>query len=79
MAVRYAQLNIDPDNYTYNLADPTVSVLRAKSTTVGLNWYLNSNIRITGNFVHSDFTGATPAYRAANHEDSLMFRTQLTF
>jgi phosphate-selective porin OprO/OprP len=79
MAVRYAQLNIDPDNYTYNLADPTISVLRAKSTTVGLNWYLNSNIRITGNFVHSDFTGATPAYRAANHEDGLMFRTQLAF
>jgi phosphate-selective porin OprO/OprP len=78
-AARYAQINLDPDSFTHNLADPTVSVLRAKSTTVGLNWYLNSNLRITGNFVHTDFTGATPAYRAANHEDGLMFRAQLTF
>ena len=79
LAVRYAQLNIDPDTYTFGLADPAVNVLRAKSTTIGLNWYLNSNVRITGNFVHTDFTGATPAYRAANHEDGLMFRAQLVF
>ncbi len=79
LAVRYAQLNIDPDTYAFGLADPAVNVLRAKSTTVGLNWYLNSNIRLTGNFVHTDFTGATPAYRAANHEDGLMFRAQLVF
>lgn len=79
LAARYAQLNIDPDSFTHNLADPTVSALRAKSTTVGLNWYLNSNLRITGNFVYTGFTGASPAYRAANHETGLMFRAQLTF
>ena len=79
MAVRYAQLNIDPDSFAFNLADPAVSALRAKSTTVGLNWYLNGNVRITGNFVHTDFTGGTPAYRAADHENGLMFRTQLVF
>lgn len=79
VAARYAQLNIDPDTFAFNLADPATSVLRAKSTTVGLNWYLNSNVRFEGNFVHTDFTGATSAYRAANHEDGLMFRIQLTF
>lgn len=79
LAVRYAQLNIDPDTYAFDLADPSVNVLRAKSTTVGLNWYLNSNVRVTGNFVHTDFTAATSAYRAANHENGLMFRAQLVF
>ncbi|MDE3051354.1 MAG: porin, partial [Nitrospirota bacterium] len=79
LAVRYAQLNIDPDTYTFGLADPAVNVLRAKSTTIGLNWYLNSNFRLSSNFVHTDFTGATPAYRAANHEDGLMFRAQMVF
>lgn len=79
VAFRYAQLNIDPDTFAHNLADPTLSVLRAKSTTIGLNWYLNSNLRFSGNFVHTDFIGATPAYRAAGHEDGLMFRAQLTF
>ncbi|TAJ25617.1 MAG: porin, partial [Nitrospirae bacterium] len=79
IAVRYAQLNIDPLTFAYNLADPGISVLRTKSSTVGLNWYLNSNVRLTANFVHTDFTGATQAYHAASHEDGLMFRTQLTF
>lgn len=79
IAARYAQLNIDPETFAYNLADPTINVLRAKSATVGLNWYLNTNVRLTANFVHTDFTGATRAYRAASHEDGLMFRMQLTF
>lgn len=79
LAARYAQIHLDRNNFTFNLADPTVNAMWAKSTTVGLNWYLNSSFRITANFVHTDFTGATPAYRAANHENGLMFRTQLTF
>jgi phosphate-selective porin OprO/OprP len=79
LAARYAQLNTDQDSFTRNLADPAVSALRAKSTTVGVNWYLNSNLRFSGNFVHTDFTGASPAYRAANHEDGLLFRAQLMF
>ena len=79
IAVRYAQLNIDPETFAYNLADPTINVLRAKSSTVGLNWYLNTNVRLAANFVHTDFTGATRAYRAASHEDGLMFRMQMTF
>jgi phosphate-selective porin OprO/OprP len=79
LAVRYAQINLDPNNFVFGLADPTINVERAKSSTVGLSWYLNSNIRIVGNFVHTDFTGATRAYHAASHEDGLMFRTQLTF
>lgn len=79
IAARYAQLNIDPLTFASNMADPGVSILRAKSATVGLNWYLNANVRLTANFVHTDFTGAARAYHAASHEDGLMFRTQLTF
>lgn len=79
IAVRYAQLHIDPDTFVFRLADPTVNAQRTQSTTIGLNWYLNSNIRLTANYVHSDFNGATSAYHAANHEDGLMFRTQLVF
>lgn len=79
VAVRYAQLNIDPDTFAFGFADAGINARRAKSTTVGLNWYLNSNVRLIANFVHSDFTGATAAYHAASHEDGLMFRTQLSF
>ena len=79
IAARYAQLNIDRDTFVFGLADPVSNAQRIQSSTVGLNWYLNSNIRLTANFVHSDFRGATSAYQAANHEDGLMFRTQLVF
>lgn len=79
VAVRFAQINIDPRTFIHGLADPTFNAKRAKSTTVGLNWYLNSNVRMTGNFVHTDFTGASGLYRAANHENGLLFRMQLFF
>ncbi len=79
LALRYAQINLDPDSFAFQLADPTFNVLRAKSTTVGVNWYLNSNVRMSGNFVHTDFVGAGPAYRAADHENGLMFRMQMVF
>ena len=79
VAVRYAQLNIDSDSFTFGLADVGSNAQRAKSTTFGLNWYLNRYIRLVGNFVHTDFSGATASYRAATHEDGLMFRAQLVF
>lgn len=79
VALRYSQVNIDPNTFVFDLADPGVNAQRAKSTTVGLNWYLNANLRISGNFVHTDFSGSTPAYHGASHEDGLMFRTQVMF
>jgi phosphate-selective porin OprO/OprP len=79
VALRYAQLNIDQDSFALGFADPTIYAQRAKSTTIGLNWYLNTNVRLAGNFVHTDFSGATSAYRAADHENGLLFRAQLVF
>ncbi|MDE3051356.1 MAG: hypothetical protein KGJ48_15835, partial [Nitrospirota bacterium] len=31
----------------------TITTSRAKSITVGLNWYLNSNVRLSSNFVQT--------------------------
>jgi phosphate-selective porin OprO/OprP len=79
VAARYSQINLDPLAFSLGMADPTINAQRAKSTTVGVNWYLNFNLRTTVNYVHTDFTGATAAYRAASHEDGLMVRLQLVF
>lgn len=57
----------------------TITTSRAKSITVGLNWYLNSNVRLSSNFVQTDFTGAMPCYRATKHEDGLIFRALVMF
>lgn len=52
---------------------------RSKRTTVELNWYFNHNVRLTGNLVHTDFTGVTSASRATDHETGPIFCVQLMF
>jgi phosphate-selective porin OprO and OprP len=79
LAVRYAQITLDPETFSLGMSDAGVFAQRAESTTVGLNWYLNYKVKIVGNFVHTDFTGATSAYHAASKEDALMFRVQLVY
>ena len=79
LAVRYAQIILDPETFSLGMADAGTFAQRAQSTTVGLNWYLNYKVKIVGNFVHTDFTGATSAYHAASKEDALMFRVQLVY
>ncbi len=46
-------------------ADPTLSASRAKTWTVGVNWYLNSNAKIVLNYAQTTFDGGAtsgPAY-----------------
>jgi phosphate-selective porin OprO and OprP len=79
LAVRYARINLDPETFSLGMSDAGIFAQRAQSTTVGFNWYLNYKVKIVGNFVHTDFTGATSAYHAASKEDALMVRVQLVY
>jgi phosphate-selective porin OprO and OprP len=79
VAARFAEINLDPTTFALGMADPTFNAERARSTTVGLNWYLNYNVRMTANFVHTDFKGSGSSYHAASHEDALMIRVQLVY
>ena len=45
LAARYSALD---------LADEDISGGRLQDTTVGVNWYLNPNMRIMLNYVHSE-------------------------
>lgn len=57
VAVRYGQLEVDPDAFSGGFADPKASARRDKEWVVGLNWYLNRNIRWVLDYAHSDFSG----------------------
>ena len=46
------------------------------STTAGVNWYLNSHVRVTGNYVFSKFDDAIANAGAKDSEHVLLFRGQ---
>jgi phosphate-selective porin OprO/OprP len=59
LAVRYNWLDLDDVSFTNNssLADPSKSVTKAQGFGVGLNWWLNRNIKASGNWEQTRFNG----------------------
>ena len=51
-----AELNIDDDTFPV-FANPVASASRARAWSVGLNWYLNRNVRVNASFSHTTFIG----------------------
>jgi phosphate-selective porin OprO/OprP len=79
---RYGELDVDNAAFTGSggtqFADPAKSASKAGSWGVGLNWYLNKNVRAFFDYEHTFFNGgATGGNRAS--EDLLSTRFQLTF
>jgi phosphate-selective porin OprO/OprP len=77
---RYAELHVDPDTFP-NFADPGVSASDARSWAAGLNWFLNSNIRVNASYSHTDFTGGNgPKATVTKQPEQVFFtRIQLVF
>jgi phosphate-selective porin OprO/OprP len=82
---RYAELNVD--NAAFPLfANPAASASGAQSWAVGLNWYLNKNVRVNTSFSHTSFMGgasgspsAAPGSVSSHPENVLFTRVQLAF
>jgi phosphate-selective porin OprO/OprP len=82
IVARYASLDVDDGVFAGKIfADPTKSASGASAWSVGLNWYLNKNIRANASFSHTVFdgyTGGKPAV-AAQDENVFFTRLQLAF
>ena len=84
VVARYAELNIDDDAFPV-FSNPATSASAAQAWSVGLNWYLNKNIRLNTSYSHTTFTGgggagvAAPATVTRQPEDVLFTRIQLAF
>ena len=82
VVARYASLDVDDSAFAGKIfADPTKSASGASAWSVGLNWYLNKNIRANASFSHTVFdgyTGGKPAV-AAQDENVFFTRLQLAF
>jgi len=75
---RYAYLDID-DGLFPTFADPAELPTRVANWGVGLNWYLNRNIRAAINYDHFDFKGGQSGAIEDLGENVFSTRVQLAF
>jgi phosphate-selective porin OprO/OprP len=79
IVARYAELNVDHDAFP-TFAAPTTSASGARAWSVGLNWYLNRDIRANVSFSHTAFTGDASANPVTVKPENVLFtRMQLAF
>ena len=75
---RYARLNVDNDAFP-NYASLATSASQAEAWAVGLNWYLNANLRANLSFSRTTFKGGSTGPVTKQPEDVLFTRMQLAF
>jgi phosphate-selective porin OprO/OprP len=82
---RYEELNVDPKAFSGGFAN-SASASAAQAWAVGLNWYLNQNIRADASYAHTTFTGgesavatSAPGSVSSHPEDVFFTRLQLAF
>jgi len=75
---RYSQLKVDDAVFPL-FSNPATSANRAAAWGVGLNWYLNRNIRTSLDFIHTDFAGGALSDVARQDEKFFVTRVQLVF
>jgi len=88
IAARYAGLDVDSDAFagltTTRLADPTKNASAARAWSVGLNWYLNKNVRADLSYSRTTFdtyggNKLVAGSVGAQPESVLFSRIQLAF
>ncbi|AKC85970.1 OprO/OprP family phosphate-selective porin [Pseudoxanthomonas suwonensis] len=75
---RYGELDVDNDAFPL-FADPAVAVRDASGWTVGVNWYLNSNLKLVLNYLQTDFNGGAVAGADRASEKAVFTRLQAAF
>jgi phosphate-selective porin OprO/OprP len=82
LAVRYSELKIDNSAFaggTLSFADPTVSPRNARATGVGINWWLNANVKWVLDYEWTQFEGGAANNGNRPDERALTTRFALTF
>lgn len=75
---RVQELYLDPDNFSKGITTAATSIQRATAYGVGVNWYLNNNVRFATNYDQTTFDkGATSGDRP--NEKIVISRWQLLF
>jgi len=78
LAARAHQIKFDSDIFPL-YANPTTSAKGAIAFTVGLNWYMNPNIKVVFNYERTAFNGGAPGNGNFETENAFLTRLQLAF
>ncbi len=84
LVARYSQLDIDPASFPL-FSNPATSASAAHEWSVGLNWYLNLNLKLSSSYSRTVFSGgggtgpSAPASVTRQDESLLFTRVQLAF
>lgn len=90
LVARYGQLDID-DGAFLGFSNPQTSARGATAWSVGINWWLNKNVRVLTSFSHTTFDGGgafnpvdpthylPPGTVTQNDEDVFFTRVQISF
>jgi phosphate-selective porin OprO/OprP len=84
LVARYASLDVDDAAFPL-FSDPAISATEADSWSVGLNWFLNKNVRFVTSFSRTTFKGGggpgttAPSIVTRQPENVLFTRVQLAF
>lgn len=83
LVARYAEVDIDDDAFPL-FANPAASATAAQSWSLGLNWYLNRNIRVNSSYSRTTFDGggagaSAPGAVTRQPEEVVFSRVQLAF
>lgn len=78
LVARYGEL--DTDDSAFGLyADPSLSASRSTAWGLGLNWYLNSNLKLVLNHTRASFDGGAAGGGDREDESTVFSRLQLSF
>ena len=79
LVARYAELHLDANAFKNNLLNPNLSTQSANDFGVGVNWYLNRNIKLQLNYDQTRFTKGAENGVDRSDEKILFSRLQITF
>ena len=82
LVARYHELSIDDAAFAGgadSFADPDVSARKASGYTLGLNWYLNQNLKWALDYEHTAFGGGAPDGKDRPDEQAVLTRFALGF
>lgn len=79
LGARYGELRLDGDAFITGIADPAVSVRRARAGTVGVNWYFNRYIKLQLDYEATVYKGgaANGGDRATEHLIATRFQAAI--
>ncbi len=74
LAARWTEMDIDEG--TFKILDPTQSAQHATAWTIGANWYLNSYALIRADYEQTSFDGGASASKGGDRETEHVFATR---